>query len=152
MPTGFQNDRRDFLKKFGSGLAGITIVGSLAPLLEACSSPTSSGATETTGSTKVVDVSSLTADNMGIAATSPAGNPLLIIRLSSTTYETLVMICKHESCMPPSMALNNETISCSCHGSQYDITGKVTRGPARQNLDSHTTTFDAVTKKVTITF
>lgn len=152
MSTDFQNDRRDFLKKFGSGLAGITIVGSLAPFLEACSNATSTTPVDTSGSTKVVDVSSLTADNMGIAATSPAGNPLLIIRLSATNYETLVMVCKHEGCTPPNMALDSGKIKCSCHGSQYDITGKVTLGPARQNLDSHPTTFDAATNKVTITF
>src|ERR1043165_3350380 len=103
MSTDYQNDRRDFLKKVGSGLAGITIVGSLAPLLEACSNGTSTTTTppDTSGTTKVIDVSSLTADNMGIAATSPAGNPLLIIRLSATNYETLVMVCKHEGCTPP---------------------------------------------------
>jgi len=151
MSTDFQNERRDFLKKFGSGLAGITIVGSLAPFLEACSNATSASS-DTSGSTMTVNVSSLTADNMGVAASSPGGRPLLIIRLGATTYETLVMICKHEGCTPPNMVLDTATITCNCHGSQYDITGKVTRGPAKQNLDSLATAFDAATKKVTITF
>ena len=149
--------RREFLKHFGSALAGITIVGSLAPLLESCygnsSTSTDTGSGGDAGKMKTVDVSTLTTDKTAIATTAPVtGRPLLVIRLSATSYETLLMICKHMGCEPPSLAFNGTQINCSCHGSQYDINGTVIHGPATSNLTSFSTSFDATAKSVTISF
>ncbi len=147
-----EHSRRDFLKQIGSTIAGFTIVGFMAPVFEACSSDSTSS--NDSGKTATVNVSALTADNTGILSTSPSGRPIIIIRLSATSYETLLMVCKHQGCTPPDLGLQvaSSKIVCGCHGSEYDIHGKVTHGPATANLDSYTTTYDSATKKVTITF
>ncbi|HYM20402.1 MAG TPA: Rieske 2Fe-2S domain-containing protein [Candidatus Kapabacteria bacterium] len=148
--------RRNFLKHFGSALAGITIVGSIAPLLESCYSSGSNatgGSGSDAGKTLAVDVSSLTTDKMAFPTSAPvSGRPLLIIRLSATNYETLLMICKHMGCEPPNLAFNGTQINCACHGSQYDINGNVIQGPTTAPLDKFATAFDAASKKVTISF
>ena len=42
-------------------------------------------------------------------------------------------VCTHLGCVVPWNAAANKFI-CPCHGSQYDETGKVTRGPAPESL------------------
>jgi ubiquinol-cytochrome c reductase iron-sulfur subunit len=43
----------------------------------------------------------------------------------------LIGICTHLGCVPNGV---KNGWSCPCHGSQYDISGRVTRGPAPSNL------------------
>ena len=42
-------------------------------------------------------------------------------------------VCTHLGCVVPWSAANNKFM-CPCHGSQYDNTGKVVRGPAPLSL------------------
>lgn len=57
-------------------------------------------------------------------------------------------ICTHLGCVVPWNASENKFV-CPCHGSQYDRTGKVTRGPAPLSLALvHATVVD---DKVTFT-
>lgn len=149
-----EHSRRDFLKQIGSTIAGFTIVGFVAPIFEGCSDDSSSTNNTNTGTKITVDVSTLTADNTGLLSRSPSNQDILIVRLSATSYETLLMVCKHQACTPPNLALQvaSSKIVCGCHGSEYDIHGKVSKGPAAANLDTYATTYDETTKKVTITF
>lgn len=41
--------------------------------------------------------------------------------------------CSHLGCRIKE--LRNEKLICPCHGSEYDLTGKVLRGPATKNLE-----------------
>lgn len=55
-------------------------------------------------------------------------------------YKAFSAVCPHQGCTVTSV--EQGTITCSCHGSQFDIaTGDVTRGPATKGL---------ATKKVTV--
>jgi Rieske Fe-S protein len=53
-------------------------------------------------------------------------------------------LCTHEGC---SLEDNAQTIAaglrCPCHGSTYDGNGKVTKGPARENLQHYQVTIGA---------
>jgi 3-phenylpropionate/trans-cinnamate dioxygenase ferredoxin subunit len=41
--------------------------------------------------------------------------------------------CTHSGCSLAAGMLNGTTVTCSCHGSQFDVTsGAVLRGPARR--------------------
>ncbi len=150
-----EQNRRDFLKKFGSAVAGITIIGSFGSILQSCSSTTATdlGAGADAGKTLVVDVSSLTTDNTAVHATAPASSRgLLVVRKSSTSYETILLVCPHENCSYPNVDLSGSTIICNCHNSLFDLNGTVTSGPSQSNLTRFTTTYDATTKKATVTF
>ena len=144
------NTRREFLQTFSSGLAGIMVVGFVAPVFEACSSATDT--TTITPTPFTVDVSSLDADLKAIRTNSPSGVPLFIIRRSATTYTTLKLVCTHMACAGTSLEQLVAKIQCQCHGSEYDFDGHVIHGPATIDLTSYTTVYDAATKKVTITF
>jgi 3-phenylpropionate/trans-cinnamate dioxygenase ferredoxin subunit len=46
--------------------------------------------------------------------------------------------CTHTGCSLSHGRLNGTTVTCPCHGSQFDITtGKVLRGPAIRAVGSH---------------
>jgi Rieske Fe-S protein len=144
------------LKHFGSTLAGVAIVGGLSEVLVSCysnSNPVSTPGLQ--GKSFTVDVAELTTDNTAkhvTGAASPSGEPLLVIRRTSTLYESLILVCKHQGCSYPQIDYNGTKIACSCHGSEYDRDGHVTHGPSTANLDTYVTTFDAATNKVTINY
>lgn len=144
-----ESSRRDFLKTFGSALAGLSFIGFVAPVINSCSSPTDPGA-DVAAFDITVDVSSLTTDNSALRTQTPDGHTLLVVRNSSTKYTTLLLVCTHELCGGSSITASGGTISCSCHGAKFDYTGAPKSGPASSNLKTYSTTYDASTKKVNI--
>jgi len=45
--------------------------------------------------------------------------------------------CTHRACSLATGTLDGTTVTCPCHGSQFDVTtGKVLRGPAQQAVRS----------------
>ena len=53
--------------------------------------------------------------------------PIIIVQESSDKYHALSVRCSHQGChVRPS----KNSLTCPCHGSTYDLDGKVTRGPA----------------------
>src|SRR5678816_992260 len=45
--------------------------------------------------------------------------------------------CTHKACSLAKGKLDGTTVTCPCHGSQFDVTsGAVLRGPARQSVRS----------------
>lgn len=83
-----------------------------------------------------VDVSSLpdgNAENANIAADADASDEN---RALDDTGEWLVMIgvCTHLGCVPLGDAGDYNGWFCPCHGSHYDTSGRIRRGPAPRNL------------------
>ena len=140
--------RRDFLKVCGQGLVGVAIIGFVAPIINSCSSPTDPGANVAEFNI-TVDVSSMALDNTAIRTQTPDGYGLLVVRHTSTSYGTLLLVCTHESCSN-GIVQASAVLTCNCHGSEFDLSGGVTKGPASTNLKTYSTTLDAVNKKVTI--
>ena len=58
-------------------------------------------------------------------------------RVSAATAEWLVMlgVCTHLGCVPIGEAGDYGGWYCPCHGSHYDISGRIRRGPAPLNLE-----------------
>jgi Rieske Fe-S protein len=146
--------RRNFLKLAGVGLAGITVMGFVAPILEGCGSSSSFDVTDTAdaGKTITVDVSSLTADNTALHSVTPSGKEILVVRRATGDFVSVLLICTHSGCAYPSIDLSGQSIQCSCHGSAFDLFGHVTHGPASTNLETFTTTFDKTANRVTVKF
>ncbi len=83
-----------------------------------------------------VDVSTLpdgSAENANIAAGSDASDEN---RALDETGEWLVMmgVCTHLGCVPLGDAGDFGGWFCPCHGSHYDTSGRIRRGPAPSNL------------------
>jgi len=148
-----ETTRRKFLQSSLTTLAGITIVGFVSPTLTGCSdSPVDTGAGDDAGKSITVDVSSLDASGKAVRTSSPSGKSLIVIRRAGDTYVTLLLVCTHQGCSGTQISNSSSQLQCSCHGSTYDLDGKVTGGPATKNLTSFATVYDGATKKVTITF
>ncbi|MEO8766709.1 MAG: Rieske (2Fe-2S) protein [Ginsengibacter sp.] len=56
---------------------------------------------------------------------------VFIKKNSDHTYLALAMICTHAG---HSLVRTGEKFYCSLHGSEFDITGKVLKGPAERNM------------------
>lgn len=155
--------RRAFLAQCVTSLAGFTVVGVVAPLLQGCepsnyptANNTNSGTTggnnsgnnSSTGT--AFSVASLTADGQALVTQTkgPDGYRIMLVRIAATEFKALSMRCTHEGC-----GVNTPqggTITCGCHGSQFELNGAVKRGPATQPLKSYTTTFDAASNTVKV--
>ena len=141
--------RRTFLKTFAVTLGGLAAAGSLASFLEACSSITGPAITHGTTS---ISVASLTNDGSYLVdnSVSPDGTPILVIRHASGNFVALSMRCTHQG--QQVNRPSNGSIYCSAHGSRFDLNGNVTAGPANQPLTRYTTTYDAQSQMLTITY
>jgi cytochrome b6-f complex iron-sulfur subunit len=71
--------------------------------------------------------------NPGSAAlvTSSIGS-MLVVRNDATTVTAFTATCTHQQCTVNTF--QSGTFQCPCHGSQYNTSGQVTRGPAPSSL------------------
>jgi Rieske Fe-S protein len=130
--------RREFL----GGTAGLLAVAAAAACDRAHRPPP---LFETT-----IDVSTLTTDGATLVTTTPGldGAPILVVRDGPRLFHALSMQCTHEGCpvRPPVQGI----ITCPCHGSQYDIEGRVRRGPAQLPLARYEVEYHRWTKRLTL--
>jgi cytochrome b6-f complex iron-sulfur subunit len=75
--------------------------------------------------------------NLGLASNFPPGSrtiipeiPALLIH-GESGFTALSLACTHLGCTVES---NSDGFACPCHGSRYDLQGKVVRGPASKAL------------------
>jgi Rieske Fe-S protein len=62
---------------------------------------------------------------------SVKGAPTALVRTGANAYQALNLSCTHEG-IP--VKLQGSDWVCPAHGSAFALNGKVTKGPARQNL------------------
>lgn len=97
-----------------------------------------------------VDVSTLTSDGASLVSSMPGldGAPILIVRDGARRFHALSMQCTHEGC--PVRPPVNGVITCPCHGSQYDLEGRVRRGPAQLPLARYVAEYHRWSKRLTL--
>jgi Rieske Fe-S protein len=72
----------------------------------------------------------------GSATVKLDGKEMIIIRDSDTTVRALAAKCTHQAC-PVSYNPSAKKVECKCHGSNFDVSGKVLKGPATVALQSY---------------
>ena len=135
-------NRRDFLK---TSLKTV-VVGSIAlSSLDVKKLLAEAGKDIDSTTAKVLDLSEYP------SLSSVGGNTIIgstfIQRTGKTKFLALSMICTHKKC---DVDYIGNGFECPCHGSTYSSTGKVTGGPAKKNLKSYKTTYDADNNTLTI--
>ena len=65
--------------------------------------------------------------------------PIAVYKVNDTEYKTVFMQCSHQGC---EVEVQGNRFVCPCHGSTYDLEGKVIKGPAEKNLKSFKTSSD----------
>jgi Rieske Fe-S protein len=145
-----ETSRRNFLLEAGTTIGAITFLGTLGSTLESCATGLR---TPNPAPFIDVDVSGLHSDNQALIATDPGpdGAGVLIHRVSSTLYRAYSMKCRHRGCNinPPDQT---GTLTCPCHGSQYDLNGTVKHGPSESDLRSFKTTYAPAKATVRVRF
>ena len=79
-------------------------------------------------------------------STTPQGEiyPILINRGANAKFYALDTACKHAGCVVPTYDEAEGLIRCPCHGSGYDIDGKLLNGPATSGLNRYPIRFNGV--------
>ncbi|MET1047214.1 MAG: ubiquinol-cytochrome c reductase iron-sulfur subunit [Hyphomicrobium sp.] len=90
------------------------------------------------------------ARNENLPADDPATDANRTIK-GHENWIVLIGICTHLGCIPKGQAMGDERGEfggwfCPCHGSQYDTSGRIRKGPAPRNLEVPTYAFAAGTK------
>jgi ubiquinol-cytochrome c reductase iron-sulfur subunit len=143
-------NRRNFLIKLTSVVGGAGVAATCVPFVASMNPSTDVLAKAETE----VDLTGITPG--GIRTVAWQGKPVFILhrtpeqidsvkttanaldpepdekRVQRPEWLVVVGVCTHMGCVP-----NKEGLGwiCHCHGSQYDDSGRVTRGPAPKNLE-----------------
>jgi len=134
--------RRQFMNLLTFGTVTGVALGALYPVINYFIPPASGGAS---GGTTAKDVLGNDVSISKLLSTHAVGDRVLAQGLKGDpTYMVIEnkeaigdyginAVCTHLGCVVPWNAAENK-FKCPCHGSQYDNTGKVVRGPAPLSL------------------
>ena len=76
-------------------------------------------------------------ENRELASFDVSGNRVAIARVGDALYG-FGDLCTHRECSLSKGSLEATTVTCPCHGSQFDVTtGAVVRGPALEPVRSY---------------
>ncbi|MFA3783998.1 ubiquinol-cytochrome c reductase iron-sulfur subunit [Melioribacteraceae bacterium 4301-Me] len=142
--------RRNFIETSIKGIGAIAASSALITILDSCSNngsnPTSpqnnSGGNPVTFDISSSQYSALQNIGGSVATGANALDPqgLLLYRESQAVVKAYSRQCTHQQCTVG--PFQNGISTCPCHGSQYNTSGSVVRGPAPQALKSYTTKLD----------
>jgi ubiquinol-cytochrome c reductase iron-sulfur subunit len=160
-PIDVDEDRRDFLTVATVAVGAVGVAGACWPLIRSMS-PTDDVSAQAVvevdlsdippGSThtvswlgKPVFITHRTPDEIKAMEESPGGKAPESDsdRVKNSEWLVLIGVCTHLGCIPNR---SDDGWLCPCHGSQYDLSGRILRGPAPRNLDVPPYTFTEATK------
>jgi cytochrome b6-f complex iron-sulfur subunit len=125
--------------------------GALGAILEGCGSPTSpspsnvpslpivNGTRVSGGITLTIDSSSPLSAVGSAALVQTSIGDFLVAHTAQDAFVALSAICTHQTCTIT--GFGNQRYVCPCHGSTFDINGRVLGGPAPAPLPQHPTQF-----------
>jgi cytochrome b6-f complex iron-sulfur subunit len=143
--------RREFFVKSAGAIAVISASGFISTIVTSCSSnptaPINSATLKTIQGTVVnneiiITIISSPIENKNSRALVEynSGNGAILVEHSSDdTYTALSGICTHQNCVITDFDGTNNVFVCLCHGSQFDLSGNVKKGPASSKLRSYIT-------------
>jgi cytochrome b6-f complex iron-sulfur subunit len=117
--------RRDFLKLARDGflyLSGALALGGLLRFLDY--DPNPAPQTE-------FDLGP--ASNYPLDSRTLLSDPPAVLLHTESGFSALSLVCAHLGC---TVEHNDDGFACPCHGSRFDLDGKVTHGPAQKTLRS----------------
>jgi cytochrome b6-f complex iron-sulfur subunit len=134
--------RRQFMSLLTAGSAGVVVLGALYPFVNYFVPPSKGGsgggvnAKDSLGNDiKATEFLASHQSGDRVLAQGLKGDPTYIVVTETKEIASygLNAVCTHLGCVVPWNVAENKFV-CPCHGSQYDATGKVVRGPAPLSL------------------
>ena len=147
-------------RAFALRSAQVVLSGSLLTLvLESCADAPTAAFTEaedpagkTAVTTFTLDLNAKTNAALkkvgGAVKVTQNGAKLIVVRSSTSTYTAFSSTCTHNGCQVP-VPNASGVIVCPCHGSRFDATGKVTKGPAKKDLPKAQVVLKGTNLKIT---
>ena len=89
--------------------------------------------------TLTVDSASPLASVGSAALVQTSSGNVLVARTAQDTFNAMTAVCTHEACTVE--RYQSGTFTCPCHGSQYNTSGAVVKGPAPSALRRFNTSF-----------
>ncbi|MBN2085270.1 MAG: Rieske (2Fe-2S) protein [Anaerolineales bacterium] len=139
-------NRREFLKT----LAASGGAAALAALLAGCGEAVPTGAGTDSAAGVTLDLAapenqSLAAVGgaLAIGANSLDPKGMLLYRMNESTVLVFSRRCTHQGCVMGEF--KDGVALCPCHGSQFDTTGNVVKGPATDALKTYPSTLNGST-------
>ncbi|MBS1516714.1 MAG: ubiquinol-cytochrome c reductase iron-sulfur subunit [Bacteroidetes bacterium] len=136
-------NRRDFLKNSVKTVAFGGIILSTLDVKKLIASSENEISSDQTKVIKISDYPDLER-NGGYAMIN---SKTIVIRTGTDKFTALSIVCSHKRC---DVEYTGDGFECPCHGSAYSKTGKVINGPAKKNLKSYKTTYNADDNTLTI--
>lgn len=131
--SGLVFTRREFLKG-----AALVVGGAVGVFLTGCVSSTAPVVRVQVLSNRIsVDITRPELANVGDGIQLSADEldyPILLIRVSPDRFVALSTECMHLGC---TVKKQPSVIRCPCHGSVYDLEGRVLNGPTEQPLQQY---------------
>ena len=141
-----QSTRRQFCVRAATLALGGSAIGTV---LAGCSSPTSPSSVPSlpvlnatavgSGATLAIDASSPLATVGGAALVQTPFNAFLVSRTTAKAFVALTAICTHQTCTIT--GFGSQQYVCPCHGSTFDVNGRVLGGPAPFALHQYATQY-----------
>jgi len=135
-------NRRDFIKK---SIKTLTVGGLALSAIDLRKLSAADNSAEPSEISKVINLSEY--PELGNVGGYAIIGKAVVIRKSNTKFLALSLKCTHKKC---DVEYDGGSFECPCHGSTYDGNGKVTNGPAKKNLTSYKTTYNAEENTLTI--
>jgi cytochrome b6-f complex iron-sulfur subunit len=137
--------RRQFVKQTVVGFGTVAIGTFAMQVLASCSTSNPAGPSGNNNDTTLtVDISlaenqalSVVGGTIALMSNDIDNAGLLLIRESQLKVRAFSRECTHNQCTVDAFA-NGKSV-CPCHGSEYDTTGNVTKGPAPSRLKEYDT-------------
>ncbi|MCB0791398.1 MAG: Rieske (2Fe-2S) protein [Flavobacteriales bacterium] len=124
-------ERRDFLLTGCRACVALAAIPALAAL-ESCGSAKAITAEPAPGSNLLnIPLSDLAEQNAVRVNTKELGSDLLVVKEADGSYKALLLKCTHKG---GPLKQEGQVLHCSWHGSEFDLEGKVTNGPATSPL------------------
>jgi nitrite reductase/ring-hydroxylating ferredoxin subunit len=86
-----------------------------------------------------IDASSPLAAVGNAALVQTSSGNFLVARVGQDAFNVMTAICTHEACTVT--RFESGVFQCPCHGSEYNTSGSVTKGPASRPLRQYTPQF-----------
>jgi Rieske Fe-S protein len=141
--------RREFCVRACQAASLAVLGGALAAFLESCGkNPVNSSGGNisrinaslvNSTITLTIDASSPLASVGSAALVEYSNTALLVARTAQDTFAAVTAVCTHQACTIT--GYSNQIYTCPCHGSQFNTSGRVVRGPATSALRAFQTQF-----------
>jgi Rieske Fe-S protein len=129
-------NRRDFIKSSFVTIALGTVAFSALDITSLLAKASEKFNTETPE--KVINLSDYP-ELQSVGGYAMVSKLVIVIRVSQSKFVALNITCTHKKC---DVEYDGSGFECPCHGSQFNKYGKVTEGPAKNNLKSYKTEYN----------